>query len=96
MEYGFLHAACLCDQLPKESRVARAQSPELEWGDSDYLLSRIEEGIRTLVWQQTKDGQKGRNVPKPNPTPADRARIKRKLDATDVDFVNQILGIKEA
>lgn len=96
MEYGFLHAACLCDQLPKESRVARAQSPELKWDDSDYLLSRIEEGVRTLVWQQTKDGHKGRNVPKPNPTPVDEARIKRKLDATDVDFVNQILGIKEA
>lgn len=91
-EYSHLHAAALCSQLPASSRVAAAQAPELSWSSAEYLLSSISDGINWLVWSRTKDAEKGRNRPERNPTPADRARIKRRLDATDRDFVDRVLG----
>lgn len=93
VEYSHLHAACLCAQLPADSRVARRQNPELEWSSAEYILSSISDGINWLVWSRTKDAEKGRNKPDRNPTPADRARIKRKLDSTDKAFVDRALGI---
>lgn len=91
--FTHLHAAALCAQLPTSSRVARAQNPELEWSSAEYMLSAICDGVTWLVWSRTKDAEKGLNKPDRNPTPADRARIKRKLDATDRSFVNRALGL---
>lgn len=90
--YTFLHAAALAAQLPLESRVVRAEAPEAAWGDADEMLRRIEHSLRVLAWQQTKDGAKGRNAPRPLPSPVEQARVRRKVERTDVDEINRILG----
>lgn len=93
-EYGMLHAAALAAQLPRESRCVRLENPEKEWGDGLYMLHAAEHALRVLAWQQTEDAAKKRNFPKPLPTPADRARVQRRLERTDVDRINRILGIE--
>ena len=35
----------------------------------EQLLTALVNHIRILAWQNTKDGQKGRNAPDPIPTP---------------------------
>ena len=89
--YTHAHAACLAAQLPRESRCFRAEDPSAQWGDAEYLLAAIEHGVRMLLWSKTKDAAKGRNVPKALQTPADRARVARKLESTDVERVTDVL-----
>lgn len=93
-EYGMLHAAALAAQLPRESRCVRLENPEKEWSDGLYMLHSAEHTLRVLAWQQTEDAAKKRNFPKPLPTPADMARVQRRLERTDVDRINRILGIE--
>ena len=38
---GRRHAADLAVMLPRESRTVRAEHPELEWGEAEYLLAVI-------------------------------------------------------
>lgn len=90
--YTYLHAAALTVQLPADSRVMRAEAPELTWSDSDEMMRRLEHTARVLAWQQTKDGAKGRNAPRPLPSPVEQARTRRKVERTDVDEINRILG----
>lgn len=88
-----LHAAALCAQLPRESRLVRAMDPAAEWGDSEYIAHAMEHTLRVLSWQ-CGNGRKS-DFPKPMPTPEDRARVSRKLERTDVDRINRILGLTE-
>ena len=89
--YTHAHAACLAAQLPRESRCFRADDPAAAWGDSEYLLAAIEHGVRMLLWSKTKDAERGRNAPKALQTPADRARVAKKLESTDVERVTDVL-----
>ena len=89
--YSPEHAAALLVQLPRESRVLRAERPELEWGYTEALLASIEYSLRVLCWRQTKDGERGRRPPKPVQAPwADSAE--KKIRRTDIAFVNSVLG----
>lgn len=92
--YSYLHAADLTACLPRESSTVRAESPALEWTDSEYLLWSIEYSLRILRWQNTKDGQKGSNKPKPIPTPAEVAKVREKVEATDLSHIAEVLGIE--
>ena len=92
-EIGELRTADLAAQLPSDSRSFRAIRPELMWTDRDYMLWSIEFSLRVLRWQPTKDGQANRNKPRPLPTPADRARIVDKIEATDMKAIADALGI---
>lgn len=92
-EIGEIRTADLAAQLPRDSRALRALHPELEWSDADYMLWSIEYSLRVLRWQNTKDGQKGRNQPRPLPTPRDYARVGAKADATDMAAIAEALGI---
>lgn len=87
------HAAALAAQLPDGGRLKRAIAPADAWSPSDYMLHSIEYSLRVLIWMQSKDAERGRNRPKPLPTPADEERIASKLRATDVDYINERLGI---
>ena len=91
--YSVEHAADLAACLPSDSAVLRAMYPRNGWTATEYLLHRIEYECRILIWQQSRDGQKGRNKPRPLPTPEDEAKVRRKLDATDRDMVAEMLGI---
>lgn len=89
--YTPAHAAALAAQLPRESRCFRAEAPACEWGDAEYLLASIEYSCRALAWAKTKDAQRGRNVPKPLQTPAERARVASRIEHTDFEFVKNAL-----
>lgn len=91
-EYSISHAATLVAQLPETSRVARMLNPDNEWTDAVYLLNAIEYDLRVLIWQKTKDGEKGRNKPKPNETPHERARKRARLENLDKGLVDKVLG----
>lgn len=95
VEYTHAHAAALCACLPPDSAVTRAQNPAALWSDATYLLSAIEYDLRVLAWQNTKDGSKGIRPPRRMQTPADVARVARKMERTDVASVAEILGLGE-
>ena len=92
-EYSVAHAATLAAHLPQESACVRVASPEAAWDDATYLLAAIEYDLRVLAWQNSRDGAKGRNKPRPVQTPADVARVRDKLDGTDLAEVAAALGI---
>lgn len=90
-DYSPEHAGALCAQLPRGARTMLAEDEGLRWGDQEAMLSSIEHGIRVLCWQNTKDGQKGRNAPKPVALPGSRS-ARSKIERTDLDFVRSVLG----
>lgn len=55
--------ATLAAGLGAESRTMRGLTG-VNMSRTEMLLAVIADGIRTLVWFKTKDGQKGRNRPK--------------------------------
>lgn len=50
--------------LREESRIKRKMSGTEAAGVDRILLAMIVDGVNTLAWMQTKDGEKGRNRPK--------------------------------
>lgn len=93
-EIGELRTADLAAQLPIESRSIRVLKPELAWTLHDWLMWSIEYSLRILRWQNTEDGQKGRNQPQPLPNPIDRARIVDEINATDMAYIAEQLNIE--
>lgn len=96
--YTAAHAAALVRMLPRESRLARVESPALEWSEAEYLLARIEHTLRVLAWQRSKDGQHGRNYPEKLQTPYDRERARRVAASSTPEamrYVADRLGIPE-
>lgn len=74
--------ALLWQALPRESRSYRRFHPEGEWSEGEYMLASCAYYLNLLAWRQmTKDGQKGRNAPKPIRTPAQRAEAERRRDS---------------
>lgn len=62
--------AVLLSQLPRESRLVRAEVPDALWGDAERLLWQLEYDLRALQWQLGRG--KGKR-PKPLPTPGETA-----------------------
>lgn len=63
-------------QDPAQSAVHRALNPDdAPWNMHTFLLAETVDTLRTLVWFKTKDGQKGRNRPKPIPRPGYRPNV---------------------
>lgn len=50
--------------LSEDSRIKRKISGSEMAGVDRMLLAMVVDGINTLAWMQTKDGEKGRNRPK--------------------------------
>lgn len=92
VDYSFSHAACLVSQLPSSSRISRTIYPENDWSDETHFLAAIEYDLRVLIWQNTKDGQKGRNKPKPNKTPSDLEKEQQRKNGFDKKLVDMHLG----
>ena len=57
-------AAILACGLPEDSRIKRKMSG-VRAGTDTLLNAAILDGIRTLIWMQSKDAQRGRNRPQP-------------------------------
>lgn len=87
--------ALLWAALPRESRCVQRLVPEARWSPGDYLLASIEHSARVAVWQRTKDGSRGRNVPRPVQTPAERARNEARRDEALAarEEIDRILGM---
>lgn len=79
-------------QLPDNCRWKRAEYPELLWQHHDYILENIEYDLRVLAWQNSKDGQKGRNRPKLPITPRERYEQQKKIAGTDLEYIDKKLG----
>lgn len=73
--------AVLWSQLPRGSRTARSHNPDLAWDEGDWLSWAVEVDVRRLCWMLSEDGAKGRNAPRPLPTPGERARNEARRDA---------------
>lgn len=82
--------------LPRESAYARALLGEDHfWGLSELILAQVSDSLRILVWQQTEDGSKGKNQPKPWPRPGvapDEDTTMFGKDAISIDEMDDWLG----
>lgn len=92
--YSVKHAADLAAMLPKDSLVFKAENPAFEWSETQYMLRSIEFSLRILIWQNSKDGQKGKNKPKPIDTPEQQARIRNGVLNTDWRHIAEQLNIE--
>lgn len=84
--------------LPRESRTARRQFPDLEWSTGEHMLNRATYYLSMLEWRLcTKDGQRGLRAPKPPKTPGERADAeRRRANAESARAeIDRILGIPE-
>ena len=92
VEYSYAHAACLVTQLPPNARIFAAINPDLSLTYAEWLLTQIEYNLRVLAWQNSKDGQKGRNAPKLPKSPSEIAAEKERAAKVDFDLIEQVLG----
>lgn len=62
-----LRAASWCTAMlsQPESWAHRKINPDWQWTLDNQLHAAAVDELRVVVWQQTKDGQKGRKQPKP-------------------------------
>ena len=56
-------AATLAIGLDENARI-KMRINGVERGELSIILSAIMDGVNTLIWMQSKDGQRGRNRPK--------------------------------
>lgn len=52
-------------EAPPDSAIFRALEPNWMWTHEAHLLAANADWLALLVWQNTEDGQAGRNQPKP-------------------------------
>ena len=84
--------------LPRESRTARRQFPNLEWSAGEHMLNQAVYYLHMLEWRLcTKDGQRGRRAPQPPRTPGERADAERRRENAERarGEIDRILGIPE-
>lgn len=72
---------------PPDSAIAQAVDPE-QWTLQEHLLAGIFDVLWILAWQNTEDGQNGRNVPKPLPRPG--------VESADVTFGHGSMTVEDA
>jgi len=66
--YSLAHAACLCAQLPIESRTIRAllgpeRAEEPLWTLPVRIAAEQLNALRVIKWMRTEDGREGKNFP---------------------------------
>lgn len=92
VDFSLIHAAFLCAELPKESRVMRELNPELQWGYDLQMLSLIEQNIRVLIWKDSKDAKHKKNYPKL--IEPFKQKTKENTKAVSIEELNRVLNIK--
>lgn len=91
--YSVYHAACLVSCLPQESATFRAIDPDSCWGLLETLLVRIEHDLAIANWLNSKDGEKGRNRPKPIQTRKKQVQNADRRGSFDIDELNRRLAL---
>ena len=84
------HAAALCAQLPRCSRVSVANDPAKRWGEFEYTLALIEFDLQCIAMRGAKHAK-----PRMMRTPIDDARLERARKSIDKDELADKLGIPE-
>lgn len=82
---------------PAGSAYYAAESGEESlWGVQEHLMANLVDLTNILVWFKTKDGQKGRNRPKPIPRPGVEEPGKRKHGGAKIPAADiaDLLGMK--
>ena len=72
--------ALLWKHLPAESRAARRQCPELEWGVEAYLLRLIENELAGLTWGMSDPKKRPPKPPEPVKMPGELAEARAHRD----------------
>ena len=91
-DFSTTHAADLLVELPGESRIKRTYGGDGTWDFDRLLASLTVDALNLIVWQRTKDGQKGRNRPKPI-TPQPKAGGRNIGGASmSIEELNEILS----
>lgn len=87
--------ALLWQHLPDNSRLAKAQYPQLRWSTTDYMLWRIEYQLRCIAWGMADKKDRGAEPPEPIKTPAQLAELERhRANALEAkEEIDKILGI---
>lgn len=83
---GLNEATDLVVYLPEESVTLTAVAGG--WTLANQLAAAQADDLRVLIWQKTKDGQKGRKPPKPIPRPGFE-------DKSSQNFTARPVSIKE-
>lgn len=75
---------------------ASESGEESLWGVQEYLMANLVDLTNVLVWFKTKDGQKGRNRPKPIPRPGMKEPGKKKHGGAKIPAADiaDLLGMK--
>lgn len=83
-------------RLPHDSAFARSLfGDDHQWTLLPHLLAGISDSLRVLIWQQTENGHKGKNQPKPMPRPGvteDEDTTTYGKDAVSIEEMNDFLG----
>lgn len=87
------HAALLAAHLPPESRCLSILNPDFGWSKEMHLMTKMEHEMRVLLWQQSQSKNNRTPFPKPIDPPSKVVRIQRQLEHTDIDEINERLGI---
>lgn len=87
-------------QSPQDSAVSRAANPDASpWSLTNQLLALVGDYMAWQVWMGSKDGEKGRNKPKPIPRPGvepDTEKEKFGSDPVALDELDAFLGWAES
>ena len=88
--------ALLWKHLPADSRTARRQCPELEWGVEAYLLRLIENELSGLVWGMADTKKSPPKPPEPVKMPGELAEARKRRDNAlrDKEEITRLLGLE--
>lgn len=93
-DYSVRHVSTLAAQLPETSRCLGSITDH-EWTQQMQMLANIEHELRILIWIQENQGSKRKSkFPKRIESPAKTIKVERKLEATNLDELNEAFGIK--
>lgn len=88
LKKSVVEAADLAVMLPRSSRTFVTINPEYAWEQEHYMLAGILNAVNLILWGQSKDGQKGRNKPKPLMPP----KREEKKEALTIEELNELLS----
>ena len=85
-------AADLLQELPNGARIWKELAPAKSVSETVWLMQVIDFRLQVLAWQQSKDGQKNKNQPKPPEMPGFKQDDEKFI--TDIDTYKELLSRK--
>lgn len=79
-------------ELPNGARIWEELAPAKSISETQWLLQVIDFRLQVLAWQQSRDGQKNKNQPKPPEMPGTKQEDEKFV--TDIDTYKELLRKK--